>query len=116
MFRISRRKMLVGSAVLGTTRAGTGVAGAPSCDLAALIEAHKAAYADFMTSIRKSHGTRDDHAACSRAEEDALLAVCGLPAASDLDRRAKATYLLEIEARGELDLREHMQAVLLSMM
>lgn len=116
MFRISRRKMLVGSAFLGTSRAGTGIAGEPSRDLTALIEAHKATYADFMTSIRTSHGTHNDHAACSRAEEKALLAVCGFSAASDLDRRAKATYLLEIEARGELDLGQHMQAVLLSMM
>lgn len=116
MFRISRRKILVGSAILGTTRSGTGMAGEPSGDLAALIEAHKAAYADFMTSIRPLHGTHNDHAACSRAEEEALLAVCGFPAANELERRAKTVYLLEIEARGELDLRQHVQAVLLSMM
>ena len=115
MFRISRRKILVGSAILGTTRSGMGIAGQPSPDLTALIEAHKAAYADFMTSIRTLHGTHNDQAACSRSEEKALLAVCVFPAASDLDRRAKATFLLEIEARGELDLRQHMQAVLLSM-
>jgi hypothetical protein len=116
MFWISRREMLVGSAILGTTRAGAGIAGEPSRDLTALIEAHKAAYADFMASIRTSHGTHNDQAACSRDEEKALLAVCGFPAANDLDCRAKAAYLLEIEARGELDLRQHMQAVLLSMM
>jgi hypothetical protein len=115
MFRISRRKMLVGSAILGTARSGAGIAGEPARDLTALIEAHKAAYADFMTSIRPSHA-HNDHAACSRAEEKALLAVCVFPAANDPDRRAKATYLLAIEARGELDLRRHMQAVLLSML
>jgi hypothetical protein len=116
MSRISRRNMLVGSAVLVTTKVGTGIADEPSRDLTKLIEAHKAAYAAFMTSIRKPHGTRNDHAASSRVEEKALLAVCGLSAVSEADRRAKAAYLLQIEARGELDLREHMQAVLFSMM
>ena len=44
MSRISRRKMLVGSAVLGTTVAGTGIAREqePSGDMSALIEAHEA--------------------------------------------------------------------------
>ena len=118
MSRFSRRNMLVGSAVLSTTVLGTGIAGEqePSRELTALIEAHRASYTTFMKAIRKPHGTRNDHTASSRAEEKALLAVCGFPATSEADRRAKATYLLQIEARGELDLREHMQAVLLSMM
>lgn len=116
MSQISRRNILVGSAVLGTTRFGTNIAEDSSRDLIKLIEAHKAAYATFMETMRKPHGTRDDRAASSRVEEKALLAVCGLSAISEADRRVKATYLLSIEARGELDLREHMQAVLLSMM
>jgi formiminotetrahydrofolate cyclodeaminase len=118
MSRISRRKMLIGSAVLGTTVAGTGIAREqePSGDMSALIEAHEAAYAAFMSSIRKPDDDRNDHAARSQAEEKALLAVCGYPTVSEIDRRTKATYLLEIETRGELDLREHMRAVLLSMM
>ena len=118
MSRISRRTMLVGSAVLGANVEGTGIAGEqePSRELASLIESHQAAYATFMTSIRKPHGTRNDNAASSRSEEKALLAICGFPAISEVDRRAKATYLLQIEARGELDLRGHMRAVLFSMM
>jgi hypothetical protein len=118
MSRISRRKMLVGSAVIGTTVAGIGIATErePSQGMSTLIEAHMAAYATFMKAIREPSGRHNDHAAGSRAEEKALLAVCGFSAISEADRRAKATYLLQVEARGELDLREHMQTVLLSMM
>ncbi|RWG50500.1 MAG: hypothetical protein EOQ62_04300 [Mesorhizobium sp.] len=118
MSRISRRKVLAGSAVLGTALVGTGIARErePSRELTKVIEAHKAAYTTFMKAIRKPHGTRNDHTASSRAEEKALLAVCGFSAISETDRRAKATYLLQIEARGELDLREHMRAVLFAMM
>lgn len=118
MSRISRRNMLVGSAVFGTAVAGKGIAGEqePSRELTTLIEAHRAAYAAFMETMRKPNGTRNDHAASSQAEERALLAVCDYPVISEADRRAKAAYLLEIEARGELDLREHMQAVLFAMM
>ncbi|CDX37657.1 conserved exported hypothetical protein [Mesorhizobium sp. ORS 3359] len=50
----------------------------------------------------------------SRDEEGALLAICAYPATIGDDRAAKARYLLEIEARGELDLPEHMQALLYS--
>lgn len=118
MSRISRRTMLAGSAALGTAVAGPGIAGQqePSRELSELIEAHQAAYETFMDTMRKPNGPRNDHAASSQSEEKALLAVCGFPAVSEVDRRTKATYLLEIEARGELDLREHMQAVLRSMM
>lgn len=118
MSRISRRNMLVGSAVLGTAAVRPGIAGdqEPARLLSTLIEAHKAAYATFMKAIRKPSGTRNYHAECGRDEENALLDVCGFPAISEADRRAKATYLLEIEARGELDLREYMQAVLFAMM
>ncbi|CAH2396760.1 hypothetical protein MES4922_170146 [Mesorhizobium ventifaucium] len=45
-----------------------------------------------------------------------LSAPIPLPAVSEADRRAKAKYLLNVEARGELDLKEHMQAVLRSTM
>jgi hypothetical protein len=118
MSRISRRKMLVGSAVIGTTVAGIGIARErePSHEMSTLIETHIAAYATFMKAIRKPSGRHNDHAASSRAEEKALLAVCGFSAIDEADRRPKATYLLQVEARGELDLREHMQTVLLSMM
>ena len=49
-------------------------------------------------------------------EERALLAICAYPAVTEDDRLAKARYLFEIEARGELDLPEHLQALLHSAM
>ncbi|MCV3240658.1 hypothetical protein [Mesorhizobium sp. ZC-5] len=118
MSQISRRKMLIGSVVLGTKLVRSGMARQQeaSVDLAMIIEAHRASYATFMEMMRKPHGLRNNHTASNQAEEKALLAVCGFPAVGDADRRVKATYLLQLEARGELDLREHMQAVLLSMM
>ncbi|WP_292447411.1 hypothetical protein [Mesorhizobium sp.] len=61
-------------------------------------------------------GGRRDHDSASRAEERALLAICAYPAVREADRLTKARYLLEIEARGELDLAEHMQALLRSTM
>ena len=61
-------------------------------------------------------GSSRDYDRASRAEERALLAVCVYPAVRKGDRLAKARYLLEIEARGELDLPEHMQALLRSTM
>jgi hypothetical protein len=77
---------------------------APSRDLRTLIKAHKATYAAFGKAIQE------------RDEERALLAVCPYPAVREGDRRAKARYLLRIEGRGELDLAEHMQALLRSTM
>lgn len=52
----------------------------------------------------------------SGEEERALLAICGYLAVGEADRLAKARYLLEIEARDELDLGVYMQAVLRSTM
>jgi hypothetical protein len=108
---------LAGSAAIGTVVAGTGIAEArepePSCELSSLIEKHLAAYEAFMAAIPKPNGGGNDHAEASRKEERALLDVCGFPATTTADRKAKAAYLLR---RGELDLREHMQAILLSML
>ncbi|MER9868525.1 hypothetical protein NKJ35_15240 [Mesorhizobium sp. M0136] len=61
-------------------------------------------------------GSKCDHDRANRAEERTLLSVCAYAAVSEGDRRAKARYLLKIDARGELDLAEHMQAVLRSTM
>lgn len=123
MSAISRRTLLVssGSAVIASTIAGTAGAGLcrsqePSRDLRALIDAHEAIYAAFGKAIRDPDSKSRDHDIVSRAEEKALLAVCSYPAASEADRRAKAKYLLEVQARGELDLEEHIQAVLRSTM
>jgi hypothetical protein len=125
MFRISRRAWLLnsGSAVIASTVAATALATEPlrrdrglSRDLQALIKAHKATYATFAKAIHEMDGSDRGHDRASRAEERALVAVCAYPAISECDRRAKARYLLKIEARGELDLAEHMQTILRSTM
>ncbi|MBZ9764531.1 hypothetical protein LB553_27205 [Mesorhizobium sp. CA8] len=86
----------------------------PSRDLVALIEAHKATYAAFGKVVHKTGSHSRDHIEAGLAEERALLAICAYRAVKQGDHLAKARYLLEIEARGELDLPEHMQALLRS--
>jgi hypothetical protein len=125
MSRLNRRTLIVNSAsaVIGTTIVGMAIAKQPrarnripSRELRALIKAHGAAYAAFGRAL---HETGNNGRACrkaSQAEEKALLAVCSYPAVSVGDRRVKAKYLLKVEARGELDLKEHMRAVLRSTM
>ena len=81
-----------------------------------LTEAHKTAYAALGKAVHKMGGSRRDYDRAGRAEELALLAICAYPAVSEGDRLAKARYLLEIEERGELDLPEHIQALLRSTM
>ncbi|MFB9978060.1 hypothetical protein ACFSQQ_33480 [Mesorhizobium kowhaii] len=88
----------------------------PSNDLPALIEAHKTAYAAFGKAVHERGSRSRHHIKAAREEERALLAICAYRAVREGDRLAKARYLLEIEARGELDLAEHMQAVLRSTM
>jgi hypothetical protein len=61
-------------------------------------------------------GGSSDSDRAGREEERALLAICSYAAVGEGDRVAKAGYLLDIEARGELDLAEHMPAVLRSTM
>jgi uncharacterized membrane protein len=106
-----------GSAVVASsvTAPALGTQGPPS-NLRALIEAHKIAYAEFCKALHEIGGGRGASARASREEERALLAICGYVAVEEGDRLVKARYLLEIEARGELDLAEHMQAVLRSTM
>ncbi|MER8822978.1 hypothetical protein NKH70_24810 [Mesorhizobium sp. M0991] len=125
MSRMNRRALLLNSAnaVVASTVAASAFATKPrredrepSRDLRALINAHKAAYAAFGKAIHEMGGSNRDHDRASRAEERALLAVCAYPAVREGDRRSKARYLLKIEARGELDLAEHMQALLRSTM
>ncbi|RWB69752.1 hypothetical protein [Mesorhizobium sp.] len=114
-FKISSRALLFRSsnAVVASTVASVASEPSrrdqgPSGDLQALIETHKKTYA-VPASGR-------DYDRASRAEEEALLAICAHPAVRKGDRFAKARYPLEIEARGELDLPEHMQALLRSAM
>ncbi|WP_258583316.1 hypothetical protein [Mesorhizobium sp. AR02] len=104
----------VTAAALGTEPPGQDQG--PPSNLRALIEAHKIAYAEFCKALHEIGGGRGDSARASREEERALLAICGYVAVEEGDRLAKARYLLEIEARGELDLAEHTQAVLRSTM
>ncbi|SJM35574.1 hypothetical protein [Mesorhizobium delmotii] len=80
----------------------------------ALIEAHETAYVALHRVVHRA-GSSHDRKRADRIEEQALLAICSFPAISRSDRRVKAEYLLTVEARGELDLEEHMQAILHSM-
>jgi len=112
-----------GSAVVASTVAATALCTEPpgqdrglSDSLQALMEAHKISYAAFAEALHDKGGGRNQSDGASREEERALLAICGYPAVGEADRLAKARYLLEIEGRGELDLAEHMQAVLRSTM
>ncbi|MGX5805555.1 hypothetical protein ACWGS9_30675 [Bradyrhizobium sp. Arg314] len=87
-----------------------------SPNLQALITAHETAYAAFHRAIHSARGSGDDSERADRVEQEALLAVCSCPAISRDDCRIKGKYLLAVEARSELDLEEHMQAVLHSML
>jgi hypothetical protein len=86
-----------------------------SPELEGLIEAHKGAYRGLIELLHRSAGKSRPARAADRIEHEALLAVCAFAARSEADRQIKAQYLLEVEERGELDLPEHMQAVLRSM-
>lgn len=83
--------------------------------LEALIAAHQVAYAEFHRVVHRVGSSRDDCEQADNVEKEALLAVCSYPAFNRDDRGAKAKYLLAVEARGELDLQEQMEAVLRSM-
>ena len=121
--RINRRALLFhsSSAVVASTVSATALAGPrlgrePSSELQVLIDAHNAAYVAFGRAVHEKGSSSRDYDGASRAEERALLAICAYPAVGEGDRLAKARYLLEIEGRGELDLPEHMQALLRSTM
>ena len=88
----------------------------PRAELTALIEAHKSAYTALRSTVDEIGGSGAAFQDACRMEEEALVAVCTYPAITEGDRLAKADYLLQIEARGELDLPQHMQALLRSTM
>ena len=111
-----------GSAVVTSTIAKAAVA-KPSppeqqsfSHLQGLIDTHQTAYVSFGKVVHDVRADRSDRERASRDEEKALLAICAYPAVAEGDRLAKARYLLEIEARGELDLPVHMQTLLRSTM
>ena len=74
------------------------------------------AYAAFGKVVQEVGSRGRDYDNANRDEERALLAICAYPAATQGDRLTKARYLLEVEARGELDLQEQMKALIHSMM
>ncbi|MEI9409336.1 hypothetical protein [Mesorhizobium salmacidum] len=90
-------------------------AGKTSPKLQVLIATHQAAYEALHHVFRRAANGREDRERADTAEQEALLAICSYPAIGRHERRAKAEYLLAVEARGELDLEEHMQAILRSM-
>ena len=73
-----------------------------SRELQALIGAHEAAYVALHSVVHRAASSWHDRKRADRIEEQALLALCSRPATSRGDRRAKAQYLLTVEARGEL--------------
>ncbi|TPK52900.1 MULTISPECIES: hypothetical protein [unclassified Mesorhizobium] len=115
MAAITRRTLL---ALTGAAVAVDPVSASASSSpkLQALIAAHQATYDEFHRVVHRAGSRRDDRERVDEVEQEALLAVCSYPAISRDDRRAKAKYLLAVEARGELDLEEHMQAILRSTM
>lgn len=121
--KINRRTLLLqsGGAVVATT-VEVMAHGAPRRDkepgaeLTALIEAHKSSYVALCKTVAEIGGRGSVFEDACRTEETALVAICAYPATTEGDRWAKARYLLEIEARGELDLAQHMQSVLRSTM
>lgn len=124
MGRINRRALLVTSTsvLLGSAAdseaaaSGKGPQQQPSRDLLNLIYEHRSAYALFCHAMHASGHNAGETAKIGRDEETALLAICSFRTLTDCDRRTKAEYLLEIERRGELDLGEHIRAVLQSML
>ncbi len=122
---ISRRAVLAALPVAGVVVAqprcvvSDAEAAAPrqaSPELRALIQAHKAAYTALLDTVADQPGvSKHAYADADRVEQRALLAICSYPAINVGDRQAKARYLQAIEARGELDLPQHIQAILRSM-
>ena len=111
---VTRRTLLAFTAVASVVGPTFAEGERTSRELRALIATHETAYAALHTVYRVSSSLHDRKIA-DRIEQEALLAICSYPAISRGDCRAKAEYLLTVEARGELDLEEHMQAILHSM-
>lgn len=112
---VTRRTLLaftaVASIVEPTIAEGEGI----SRELQALIATHETAY-NALHKVHRAGSSSHDRKMADRIEEQALLAICSYPATSRGDRRVKAEYLLTVETRGELDLEDHVQAILHSMM
>ncbi|MER8683965.1 hypothetical protein [Mesorhizobium sp. M1136] len=116
MAGVTRRTLLAFTAVATVVEPTFAEGGGTSRELQALIVSHETAYAALHSVVHQAGSSRHDRERADRIEEEALLAICSYRAISQGDRRAKAEYLLNVEARGELDLEEHMQAILHSML
>lgn len=116
MQEITRRALLAFTGAAATVKPASAGDEAITPELQSLIAAHEKAYAVFHQVFRRPGSRRDDREQIDRIEQEALLAVCAYPAGSRAERRAKAEYLLAVEARGELDGEEHMQAILRSIL
>lgn len=112
---VTRRTLLAFTAVASVVEPAFAEGEDTSRQLQALIATHETAYAALHTVVHRVGSSSNDRKMADRVEEQALLAICSYPATSRVDRRIKAEYLLTVEARGELDLEEQMQAILHSM-
>lgn len=113
---ITRRTLLALTGAAATIKPAVAGGGTTSPELRASIAAHENAYADFHRVFRRPGSLQHDREQVDRLEQEALLAVCAYAASTRADLQAKAQYLLAVEARGELDREEHMQAILGSML
>ncbi|UVK36650.1 hypothetical protein LHFGNBLO_003598 [Mesorhizobium sp. AR10] len=113
---LTRRTLLAFTAVASVVEPTFAEGEGSSRELQALIATHGTAYDALHRVVHQAGSSWNDRKMADRVEQEALLAICSFPATSRSDRRIKAEYLLTVEARGELDLEEHMQAILHSMM
>lgn len=109
---VTRRTLLAFTAIASVVEPTFAEGEDISRELQSLITTHETAYAALRRVVHRAGSSWHDRKTADRIEEQTLLAICSYPATSRGDRRAKAEYLLTIEARGELDLKEHMQALL----
>ena len=115
MPEVTRRTLPAFAAVASVVEPTLAEGEGASPELRALIGAHEATYVGLYTVVHQAGSSSHERKRADRIEQEALLAICSYPAVSRGDRRTKADYLLIAEARGELDLEEHMQAILHSM-
>jgi dephospho-CoA kinase len=113
---VTRRTLLAFAAVASVVEPTFAEGEGTSRELQALIATHETAYDALNRVVHRASSKWHDCKRADQIEAQALLAICSYPAISRGDRRVKAEYLLTVEARGELDLEEHMRAILHSTM
>ena len=112
---VTRRTLLAFTAVASVVKPTFAEGEGTSRELQALIATHEAAYAALHRVVHRASSSWHDRKRADQIEEQALLAICSFPATSRGDRRAKADYLLTVEA-GANSTGRHMQAILHSLM